>query len=154
MTAILVAGCGARATPPAANPPAANAPTAAAPAWSCPAAPHVTIDPRPAWPDICRWDDQSEKCGTLWRGDLDGDGHEDRIVRIEDACGTGGCELGVLAACPDGSYAQLWFDYAVTFDIGEPDGAWRTIVLHEDADTPELRSTTTRTLHFDGTAYR
>jgi len=66
---------------------------------------------------------------------LNGDGRDDYIFDVRDTvreemrhalCGTGGCEIEILIAQPDGSYRSIFSDTVRSYDIKPGRGA-RTV---------------------------
>lgn len=76
---------------------------------------------------------EPERVRVTWRGDLDGDGREDRIVMIEDACGNWGeCLYLVLRHCEGDSFATLWGpDYALSLAVTDAADAGFRVLKHQ-----------------------
>jgi hypothetical protein len=81
-------------------------------------------------------DDPEGMMRQVWRGDLDGDGRKDLILRWLDGCGTRECMHEAFVSCRDGSYAAV-FDaplYAARVRVKRRKRGWARIDLETVGD--------------------
>jgi hypothetical protein len=134
----------------------------------------VTLDVE-GGPDLeVRWRDEkrTDQAHTVWKGDLNGDGRDDLITRVAEACGNWGeCVFQAFVDCGAGETMAYVLPeyrtplYAVGLEVAESetvvdDAAWKDLIETErqgpalddpDASEPEPRQ---YRLAFDGLAFQ